>query len=60
MKKLSLIVVILLFVGTVVMAKESGKKTQKKPKPVSIEAVTTATPKTTEGESVITGTLKGL
>lgn len=58
MKKLNLLLVILLFAGALVTAKESGKKkTQKKSKPVSIEAVTTATPKTTEGESVITGTL---
>ena len=58
MKKLILISVMLLLAGTIVTAKEPKKVgKQKKPKPVAIEAVTMATPKTTKGEVVITGTL---
>lgn len=55
MKRLSLIMGMLLFVGSSVTAKEG--KTRKSPKPQQIEAVTTATPKTAEGEAVITGTV---
>ena len=56
MKKLNLLIVILLLMGSVVMAKEAKElQTHNKLKQVLINAITGATPKTTEGEVVITG-----